>query len=86
MTSLVTTQFSSEHIISSSGGILYSCVCEWVCVCVYVGGWVCMCVGVNIKYVFTVSCRAASRILDQGGANWGNENVGGAKLSELYAY
>ena len=41
-----------------------------------------MCVG-----VWCVHCiRAVSRILNQGGRIGEMKNVGGAKLSELYAY
>ena len=45
-------------------------VCGCVCGCVCV--WVCLCVGVNIKYVFTVSGLHPGFWIREG-ANWGNE-------------
>ena len=76
MTSLVTTQFTSEYNYDQ----LFRRNLVLLCVWVGVGVWVC--VG-----VWCVHCiRAVSRILNQGGRIGEMKNVGGAKLSELYAY
>ena len=74
MTSLVTTQFTSEHNYDQLFRRNIVLLCVWVGVGVCVGVWCVHCI------------RAVSRILNQGGRIGEMKNVGGAKLSELYAY